>query len=217
MGKTALIAGASGMVGGHVLRLLLEDPDYSGVTSIGRRSLDIENDKLRQVTVDFDRLADWGELFEADHIYCCLGTTIKKAGTKQAFERVDKDYPLAMGALAADGNAMAFSIVTAMGSNARSMIFYNRVKGEVEEGLEKSGIPAVSVLQPSLLLGEREENRLGERIAQHASKFTSGLMLGPLKKYRAIEGLQVARAMVAITKEERRGFIRYPNDELLLF
>lgn len=203
------------MVGGHVLQRLLEDSYYSHVHSIGRRKLDLEHPKLEQAVVDFGRLSEHGALFEADHVYCCLGTTIKKAGSKEAFSRVDKEYPLQMADLAASGNAMAYAIITALGADRKSLFFYNRVKGEVETELGKKSIPSITILQPSLLLGDREENRLGEKISQVVMRNTGSLMVGPLKSYKAIEGEQVARAMVMITKEERKGLTRYPNEVLL--
>ena len=217
MTKTALIAGASGMVGNHVLGMLLRDPSYDKVVSIGRRKLEMSDPKLKQVIIDFEELDEHAELFGADHIYCCLGTTIKKAKTQDAFRKVDQIYPLKMASLAESNNAMCYSIITAIGSDATSNFFYNRVKGEVESELETKNIPCVYILQPSMLLGERDDHRLGERIGQVAMKFTNGIMIGGLKKYKAIDGLQVARAMIAITKEERKGFYRYPNDQLLEF
>ena len=205
------------MVGRQVLDLLLSDPDYEAVNSIGRRKLEIESDKLHQEIVDFENLDLHATLFDVDHVYCCLGTTMKKAGSKAAFEKVDMEYPLKMAAMSAMANVMSFSIITAMGSTSKSMFYYNRVKGDVEAALEETSIPSISILQPSLLLGEREERRFGEDVAQTAFKLVGGLMAGPLKKYKGIEGGQVARAMVFVTKESRKGLIRYPNDLLLEF
>jgi len=214
MKKTALIAGASGLCGGHCLQLLLKDTDYEWVTSIVRRPSGVEHPKLTEVIVDFDQLNDHAELFKVDHVYCCLGTTIKVAGSKEAFRRVDQVYPLSMAELSELTDVRSFSIITALGSDSGSMIFYNKVKGEVEDSLRNLSIPSIGILQPSMLLGDRSEQRMGESIGKVAMKLTSALFQGPLKKYKAIEGAQVARAMVTISKNEKPGCNTYLSDVL---
>ena len=214
MSKIALIAGASGMVGGHCLQLLLKDSEYSKVVSIGRRQISIKDEKLEQIVVDFDKLEEHADLFTADHIYCCLGTTIKKAKTKEQFKKVDLEYPLKMAGLAADNNAMCFSIITSLGASQSSPFFYSKVKGEVEDILATLNIPCINILQPSILYGDRGESRIGEKIGIFGMKAVGSLFVGGLKKYKGISGEQVALAMVSVTKEERKGLRKFPSNEL---
>ena len=213
MSKHALIAGATGLVGGHCLQMLLEDPTYESVTSLVRRPTN-EHAKLNEVVIDFDGLKEHASLFDVDHVYCCLGTTIKKAGSQEAFRRVDQQYPTEMAELSASKNVSAFSIVSSIGANSSSPFFYTRVKGEVEDLLAASDIRSVSSLQPSVLLGERSESRFGENVSKIFLKSLGGLLLGPAKKYRGIEAHQVAKAMIAITKKEVAGFRTYESDVL---
>jgi len=213
--KTALLVGATGLVGRCVLDILLEDPIYSKVTVLSRRPVLVDHPKLNEVIVDFDKLSQYTEAISAEDIFCCLGTTIKKAGSQAAFRLVDQVYPVKLAELALNNGAKQYLIITAMGSDKKSLIFYNRVKGEVEEALEQMPYPAVQVLHPSLLMGERSEARAGEGIAQILFNMINPLMSGPLRNYRAISGEQVARAMVAIAKAGNKGFHIYQNGELL--
>ena len=138
-----------------------------------------------------------------DHVYCCLGTTIKTAGSKSNFRKVDHDYPLAFAAAAKKWNASVFSIVTAAGSNANSKIFYNRVKGELESNLRSLGLNSTLIFQPSLLLGDRNEFRLREKIAMGVAKSTSWMTPS---SFRAIHSKTVAKSMVEKTCSESTGF-----------
>lgn len=217
MNYTALVAGGSGLVGGYVIDFLLRDSNCNKVISIGRRKLPKEHDKLEQKVVDFNKLEEYEALFEVDKVFCCLGTTIKKAGSKGKFRLVDCDYPLKMAAISEAKNVVVYSIVTALGSNKDSKIFYNKVKGEVEEELKSLSIPTINILQPSLLMGDRTEKRLGERFAQIGFSILNPLMAGPLKKYKGIEGEQVAKAMVSIANQSETGFKRFTSDKLLDF
>ncbi len=207
MRKSALIAGASGLVGRHCLELLLSSDAYERIVSIGRREIDIDDDdRLEQVQVNFERLEeDYAHLFEVDHIYCCLGTTINKAGSKAAFEKVDYSFPMAMAQLAKKYEVKSFGVITAMGANADSMIFYNKVKGNLENDLMALNLNSLNVLRPSLLLGEREESRFGESVGQKMFTVFSPLFKGPLKKYAAVRGDKVAEQLVKMVSAEKPG------------
>lgn len=213
-GKRACIMGASGLVGGELLSDLLHRPEYDRVTILVRRQMPIAHPKLEQKVVDFDHLP--ADAVQADDCFCCLGTTIKKAGSQAAFRQVDFEYPVAFAGLAKQSGARQFLIVTAMGADARSSIFYNRVKGEVEEALGQIGLPGLHIFRPSLLLGNRREFRLGESIAATVSPVIAPLLLGGLRKYRPIQGYVVARAMrnVALQWPEAEGTHIYPSDEI---
>lgn len=202
--RTALIAGASGLIGNHCLRFLLEDETYSSVVALVRKSLPVKHQKLRQHIVNFDKLED-ASVPEADDIFCCLGTTIKKAGSQTEFRKVDLDYPVRVAKLACQNGAKQFLIVTAIGANKSSLIFYNMVKGEVEEAVKKIPFQSVHIFRPSLLLGEREEKRAGEKAGTILFNLAAPLFIGPLKKYKAIEGRVVAGAMVQCAKKNAAG------------
>lgn len=212
--RNALIAGASGLVGGHCLNLLLESDRYSQVISIGRRELPLIHPKLDQQVIDFDRMQKYASDLVADDIYCCLGTTIKKAGSKEAFHKVDYTYVAELARITASKNATQFLVVSAMGANAGSFIFYNKVKGEMEEFVKQQDFKAVHIFQPSLLLGDREEERTGEELATKIMEPLSPLMIGPLKKYKPIEAEMVARAMVYAAALNETGLHTHSSDEI---
>jgi len=202
MGKRALILGATGLVGGHLLRQLLGRPEYREVRALVRHDVAVEHPKLRQVNVDFDRLWEWGDEFQAEHVFCCLGTTRAKAVTRAGFERVDYGYVHRAAQLAAEHCAEHFLWVSAAGANPRSPFFYPRVKGRLEEEIGELGLQRWTVVRPSLLLGERREFRLGEVLAAPAMQLIRPLMVGPWRKYRAISAAAVAAAMVAAANGE---------------
>jgi uncharacterized protein YbjT (DUF2867 family) len=193
--RTALVAGAGGLVGGHLLQLLLADESYGKVVLPVRRWLDKKHAKLQQQVVNWEKISDYGEQLRADDLFCCLGTTIKKAGSQRAFVRVDCHYPLQLAQLAKSVNARSYVLVTAMGADPGSRIFYNRVKGEVEQAIKQLHLASLTIVRPSLLLGERTEFRLGERLITMAFRPFSFLFSGPLLKYRPIHARIVATAM----------------------
>lgn len=210
--KTALLAGATGLVGGELLNILLECPEYSRVVAIVRRPLALSHPKLDQRVVDFDRLEAHADAFQADDVYCCLGTTIKRAGSQEAQRRVDLAYPLAMARLARARGARRYLLVSSMGANAQSAFFYMRLKGEVEAAVAGVGLPAVHIFRPSLLLGQRQEVRFGERMAVALSPLYSVLM--PARS-RPIQARDVAQAMVNVANGvEAAGVHIYMNDEV---
>lgn len=195
-GKSALLAGATGLVGGYVLRRLLAHPSYSRVEILARRESPIRDPKLTQRIVDFARLDARVSGIAPDEVFCCLGTTIRQAGSEEAFRRVDYDYPLALARLAKAVGANKFLMVSALGANPKSAVFYNRVKGEVEQAIAAVGLPAACFFRPSILLGPRAESRLGEKIGIAVGKLIAPLLIGGLRKYRPIHADTVAAAMV---------------------
>lgn len=208
--RTAVIAGASGLVGGHCLPLLLDR--YDAVVALGRRTLPLEHPKLRQTAVDFAALTVADLPSEAD-VYCALGTTIRKAGSQEAFRRVDFEYPCRLAEAARAAGARQFALVSSIGADARSGNFYLRVKGETEEALAAHGFPSLHVFQPSILLGDRAEARPGERLGLVLTRLAGPLLLGGLTRYRATPADAVARAMVAAVRDAAPGrhVYRYPE------
>jgi uncharacterized protein YbjT (DUF2867 family) len=203
--KTALLVGASGLVGGHCLQFLLEEPSYMSVVALVRKPLSISHPKLVQHLVEFSELETFGQLMYADDVYCCLGTTIKKAGTQEAFRKVDFDYPIKIAALTQHCGANQFLIVTSLGADPHSRIFYNRVKGEVEEAIRKISFTTINIFCPSLLLGERTEHRTGEKAGAFIMSGLKYALAGPLKKYRAIQARDVTKGMVQVAQKNLKG------------
>ena len=212
--KTALIAGATGLTGSHLLDLLLEDPRYSRVTILVRRKIERIHPKLNQLVTNYDKLDELGDTLKADDVFCCLGTTIKKAGSQKAFYKVDHDYPVLVGKKCLELGAKQYILISAMGADKNSLIFYNRVKGETERDIQALGYRSVHVVRPSLLLGNRDETRLGEQIGEVALKAVSFLMIGPLKNYKAIEAQDIARAMQYYATKEVQGRHIHESGEL---
>lgn len=209
-----LLAGSTGLVGGHILGLLLRDEGVRAVIALVRRPLEIEHAKLTSCVVDFERLAESAGPSKAEDVYCCLGTTIKAAGSRAAFRRVDFEYVVALAGLAASSGATRFLVVSSAGANPRSPLFYSRVKGEMEEAVSKLPIPAVHVFRPSFLAGERKESRPGERAAIVLAKTFSFALVGPLAKVRPIEARIVARAMLAAAGRGETGRSVYESAEI---
>ncbi len=194
--RTALIAGASGLVGRELLAMLLASPEYERVVALVRRPGGVQHPKLDERVVDFGALPAADPALVADDVFCCLGTTIRVARSQEAFRIVDHDYPLALGRLAKTTGARRFLLISALGADANSTVFYNRVKGETERDLAALGLPALWCLRPSLLDGRREEARPGERIALVVGRVIAPLMGGPLRRYRPVSTKAVARAML---------------------
>jgi len=194
----AWIVGATGLVGKSLLAGLLAEPRIEKVTAIVRRPLERADPKLQVLTANFDDLE--GALAEktATLGFCCLGTTIKKAGSQDAFRRVDHAFPLAFGRACKSAGARKLLVVTAVGADPASSVFYNRVKGEVERDLGALALPELHLFRPSLLLGDRAERRAGEAVAMALFKPLGVLMVGRLARYRAVQGEDVARAMLNV-------------------
>jgi len=209
--KAAWVAGASGLVGSQLLSLLLSDPEFGTVVSLGRRPLDGVGPKLVQRTVDFGALDTQG-LPSPDVAFCALGTTIGKAGSRQAFRAVDHDAVLAFAQAALAAGARCFVLVSSLGADPRSNIFYNRVKGETESDLRALGFTSLAIAQPSLLLGDRAQSRPMERALVVASRFLRGV-LEPFAS-RPIEVEVLARALLEIAHQPPTGPQTYPSGEL---
>jgi uncharacterized protein YbjT (DUF2867 family) len=210
MRRIALLAGATGLVGRELLSLLLDDNDVVEVVALTRRPIAHPHPKLQQGIVELDQLESFA-LPAVDDFYCCLGTTIKKAGSHKAFREVDLVYPAAIARMALAAGATRCLLVSAMGANAQSRVFYNRVKGEAEAALERLPFEAVYSFRPSLLAGNREEFRAGERIALALARPLSPLMPA---RFRPVAATDVARAMLACAKRDRPGRFVILSDEI---
>ena len=213
MSGSAIVVGATGLVGTKLVDTLLADPDYDTIHALVRRPFAATHAKLRAHVVAFARLAevDWPAV---DDIFCCLGTTIGIAGSREAFRKVDYDLPLAIARRALERGARQFLFVSAMGADAHSSVFYNRVKGELEAAAAGLGFHAAIAFRPSLLAGDRAQSRLGERVALMVLQPARWLVP---RKYRPVAGLAVARAMAAFAKRGLAGFHVVSSDAIQAF
>jgi len=170
--------------------------------------------KTDNIILDFGKMDQHFEALKASVFICCLGSTIKKAGSKEAFYKVDHDYVMTFARLAEKAQAQKLLIISAMGADAKSRFFYNRVKGEMERDLRSLQIPQIEIFRPSLILGERKEARAGEALGQKLSPMMNALMIGSLKKYRAITAIDIAKAMSIAVFNFHPGHFIYESDEI---
>lgn len=206
-GRSVLVVGATGLVGAEIVRQLAADASVQRIVVISRRPLVDRPARVESHIVDFDRLHEHASLFAVDQIFCALGTTIKQAGSQAAFRQVDFEYPLAVARLGLKGGARHFLLVSALGANSESGIFYNRVKGELEDQLRSLGYRSVSIARPSLLLGKREEFRLMERV---------GMVIGELVpgRYRPVQAEAVAKSLVTAAQIDAPGLHIIESEEI---
>ncbi|MCB9291814.1 MAG: oxidoreductase [Lewinellaceae bacterium] len=213
--KTALLFGATGLVGSQCLRQLLEHPAYRQVVTFGRRPLDVEHPRLKHHTIDFGRLDDYAGLLRGHDLYSCLGTTMARAGSREAFYRVDYTYAYEPARLAAANGVNQLLLVSSVGADPESLFFYSRVKGELEAAVKELPFWAVHIFQPSFLVGDRSETRLGEQLAGRLTlgldRLTGGALLG---KFRPVEAEQVARAMIHAAQMLEKGVHVYPSGQI---
>jgi uncharacterized protein YbjT (DUF2867 family) len=212
MSKTAAIIGAGGLVGSQLLNLLLNSDEYSHVIALLRKPLAVEHPKLEQRIVDF-ALPD-SYAFRADDVFSCLGTTITIAKTKENFKSIDYGIPLSVAQKAKEGGSTGFFLVSAMGADAGSGIFYSRVKGELDEAVKKLQFAKTGIFRPSMLLGQRKEFRFGELIGK---KIMQGLRFLIPDKYKGIQAEQVAKAMLHLAISGENGCHVIENGEMLKF
>ena len=201
MHRSALIAGATGLVGRRLLARLLDDPDVSSVVVLTRRTLSLPHPKLQEGVVDFAAVADFA-LPPVDDFFCCLGTTMSKAGSRAAFRAVDLDLPVTLARMALAAGATRCFVVSALGADPRSKVFYNRVKGELEAALGALPFATVIAFRPSLLAGPRAETRISERIGIALARPLAGMLPA---RYRPIDAGTVAQAMLVWSHRDVAG------------
>lgn len=211
MSKSALIVGATGLVGEHCLNTLLNTEHYQSVVALTRRPLGSEwceayPKKLKNIVVDFDDLESLSLETKVDDVFCCLGTTLKQAGSVSAFRKVDFDYCLELAKVSKSLGAQKFLVVTAVNANAGSIAYYSKVKGQLQNALMELDFERLYIFQPSFLLGDRKNQRLLEGLVGGVTEVISGFFIGKLASYKAIESEVVAKSMVgAAVRPESRG------------
>jgi uncharacterized protein YbjT (DUF2867 family) len=216
-GLTALVFGAGGLTGKILTEKLLNDPSFSHVRIFSRRKSGFTHPKAEEVVVNFNDENSLAHQLQGDVLFCCLGTTIRTAGSKEAFEKVDYHYPAMLSGLAAKNGVQKFLMISSLGADKDSSNFYYRTKGRAEEAVTKSSIPSVYFFRPSMLLGKREEFRLGEMTGKVVMRIFSFLFIGKLKKYRAVPAAKVADAMIWFSLHGEDKVRVVENDEILVF
>lgn len=216
--KTAIVIGATGLVGNLLLEKLLKDNYYSQVVVFVRNTLKINNPKLIEHVIKFENLSDYSALFRGDSLFCCLGTTIKKALSQLAFRKVDFDYPLNIARLCKANHVNQFLLISSIGANIKSRAFYTRLKGEVEQEIIKLNFDQTSIFRPSFLVGERKENRTGERTGIFFANLLASFPVRKFKKYKPILARTVAEAMLQVSKVNKENKITiYESDQIQRF
>ena len=199
--KTAIILGATGLTGNTLLHLLLEDVRYETIKLFSRKSVNISSDKIEEHIGDILDLEGFKPEFNAKEVFCCIGTTKLKTPDRKLYRRIDFGIPVEAARMCKANGIDALIVISAMGADSNSRIFYNRVKGEMEEEVLRTGVSRTHILQPSLISGHRKERRLGEWMAKQLFKVFDVILVGPLKKYRSVHPEEIAKCMLQLANK----------------
>jgi uncharacterized protein YbjT (DUF2867 family) len=214
MAHKAVIVGASGLIGRHLINNLLLSYKYSEVVSISRKKLPIHSSKLKQVIAEFDDVEAYEKYISGHALFCCLGSTRSKTPDKNEYYTIDHDHPVRLAEMAKKSAVEQYHLVSSMGADAKSSNFYLKMKGETETDIRKVGLNALCIYRPSILVGERTESRQMERMAIKFMLLMSPLLVGPFKKYRAIHAKAVAKAMYKTSLKPREGVYIYSSEQI---
>lgn len=214
MTRKAILLGASGLIGKNLLIKLLNNSGYAEVLAIGRSTLNIEHPKLKELIVDFDHIGQYAADIIGDVVFCCLGSTNSKTPDKVHYKKIDYQYPLEVGSIAQNNGATSYHLVSAMGADVNSSIFYSKTKGEVERDLKEIPFKSIYIYRPSLLDGNREKKRAAEKIMIVLMRILNPLLIGGLKKYRSIKIKTVASAMLKESLTDKKGVFIYSSDQI---
>jgi len=195
-GKTAIILGATGLTGSILLELLLTDPRYKKIKLFSRSSVEFEHPKMEEFLGDLLNLSRFKKDFQGDEVFCCIGTTRSKTPEKGGYREIDHGIPVEAAALAVENGIESILVISSMGANPESRIFYNRTKGQMEKDVRQQGVPRTFFLRPSLIAGKRQEKRLTEQVAGQFMKVLDLVLVGPLDKFRSIDPGSIARCMI---------------------
>jgi hypothetical protein len=211
--RTALLVGSTGLTGNLFLKDLLNDDYFEKIEVWVRKPLGITHSKLIEKIIDFNNIAGIAPQ-SISHIFCCLGTTIHKAKTKEAFRKVDFDYVMNTAEYGEKCGTEKFIVISSIGANKNSPGFYLRVKGDMEEAVKKISIPCIYILRPSLLIGKRNEFRMGEMLSKVFMTYLGLFLFGKFKKYKAIQASAVAKAMIYLAKHHDKGIFTFESDQI---
>lgn len=199
--KTAILLGATGLTGGILLQKLLKDPRYGKIILFSRSSIKIKSSKIQELLVDLFQLEKYREQFKADQVFCCIGTTKSKTPNEETYRSIDYGIPVTAAKLCKDNGISTFAVISALGANPDSGVFYNKVKGEMQRDVLAQKIKNTYIFQPSLIAGERREKRFFENMATQVMKILNYALIGPLEKYRSIHPETIARAMLIVANK----------------
>ncbi|ALM49386.1 nucleoside-diphosphate sugar epimerase [Flavobacterium psychrophilum] len=207
MKKSAILLGASGGVGSELLKLLLADDRYETVKLFSRSKSDINHAKIEDHVIDLFELEKYKDVFTADEVYCCIGTTKAKTPDKETYKKIDFGIPATAAKLAKENGISTFLVISAIGADADSSIFYNRIKGEMQDAVLDEGIAKTHILQPSLIVAHRKDNRVMEKIAEGFMWLLNPLLVGNAAKYKSIKAETIARALIKLANNGYRAVI----------
>ncbi|MFH7016510.1 oxidoreductase [Flavobacterium sp. FlaQc-47] len=199
--KKAIVYGASGLVGSYIVETLLNNTDYEQVIIVVRKELNIQHPKIKTIIGDFNYLPEVVKDIQTDEVFIALGTTKKKTPDEKLYYQIDHDYPVLAAKLAKENGAKAVFLVSAIGANAKSSIFYTRTKGETEQDIINQNFDRTYIFRPSMILGDRKESRPVEKVFIGIFKFINPLFMGGLSKYKGIEARDIAKSMVNSAKQ----------------
>ncbi|MGO4293818.1 NAD(P)H-binding protein [Chitinophaga sp. RAB17] len=214
MNKTAIVIGATGLTGTHLVAALLQDPAFSKVKILIRQPWAHARPRLESIIVDFDDAERLASALQGDVLFCCIGTTIKKAGNQEKFREVDYGIPVKCARIAYEQGVSQFALMSSIGADPHARNFYLRTKGETEEAIQSLRFRGLYIFRPSVLIGSRKEFRLGERIGKYLIQLFYFLLQGRWKKYRGIKAATVANAMIAATKHADTGVSIFESDAI---
>jgi uncharacterized protein YbjT (DUF2867 family) len=212
--KTALVFGSTGLIGNLLVEELIKSGKYLKVKTFVRQSTGVAESSVEEIVTDFSDKGVLSSKIVGDDMYVCLGTTIRKAGSVANMEKIDRDLPVSLAAIAVSNGVKRIAVVSSIGAGSGSSNYYLRIKGEMEESILRLGFETISIVRPSMLLGERKERRAGEMVGKIAMKVFQPVMAGKFRKYRAIHGRDVAKAMIALLSLEGSMKRIYESDEL---
>ncbi|MXV49781.1 NAD(P)H-binding protein [Pedobacter sp. HMF7647] len=214
MTKTAIIVGATGLIGSQLLKQLVASDDFAQIILFARRDIGCLSAKTTQHIIDFDHIQDYSSFIKGDVLFSCLGSTNSKTPDKALYKKVDLDYTLSIAEIAKQNGVEDFHVISSIGADAHSSNFYLKLKGEIEDRVKKISFKSTHIYQPSLLLGKRPEFRVGERLAQVLMPLMSVFLIGSLRKYKPIKAEAVAAAMINQSLKNLKGVFIYPSNEI---
>lgn len=211
--KTALVFGSTGLVGNLLLKELIRSDFYSGIKIFVRKTTGISDTKVEEIVIDFSTPDLFSQLIKGDDLFVCLGTTIKKAASVSNMEKIDRDIPVKIASIASENGVKRIAVVSSIGANAKSCNYYLRIKGEMEEEILKLNYEQIVFVRPSILLGNRREQRIGESFGKAMMVLFKWFLIGRLRKYRGIQAGDVAKALINVLQHNSFKHF-YESDEL---